>query len=115
MRPTDTLGFRTERADLGCVVSVTGDAFPDRTITSCIDTLQDEAECVLFDGLAVRFLSVGKRCRRDGCRYCLERFADKPTYTDPEGVDIQTMCLPDSDVAAIKSSSSHPADNVRSK
>ena len=45
----------------------------------------------------------------------LGAFADKPIYTDPEGVDIPTMCLPDSDVAAIRSSSNHSADNVRSK
>ena len=101
MCPTDTLGSRTKRDDLGCVVSATGYALPDHTITTCIDTLQEEAECVPLDGLSVRLLSVGKRCPRDGCRYCWEPFADKPIYTNPEGVDFPTMCLPDSDVAAI--------------
>ena len=110
-----TFGFRTERDDLGCVVSATGYAFPDRTIIICIDALQEEAECVPLKGLAVNLLAVGKRCRRDGCRFCREPFGDIPTYTDPNGVDIPTVCLPDSDVAAINSSSSHPANCVRSK
>ena len=113
--PTDTPGFRTKRCDLGCVISATGSAFPDHTITTCIDALQEEAECVLLDGLTFRLLAVGKRCRRDGCRYCWEPFAEKPTYTDPNGIDVPTVCLPDSDVAAIVSSVSHPAKNVRSK
>ena len=112
MCPTDTRGVRTERDDLGCVVSATGYAFPDHTITICIDALQEEAECVLLKCLTVSPLSVGKRCRRDGCRHCWEPFADTPTYTNPEGVDIPIMCLPDSDVAAIRSSSIHLADNV---
>ena len=115
MCPTDTLGFRTKRGDLGCVISATGSAFPDHTITTCIDALQEEAECVPLDGLTVRLLAVGKRCRRDGCRYCWEPFAEKPTYTDPNGIDVPTVCLPDSDVAAIVSTASHPANNARSK
>ena len=70
MCPSDTLGFPTKRGDLGCVSSATGSAFPDHTITTCIDALQEEAECVPLDGLTVRLFAVGKRCRRDGCRYC---------------------------------------------
>ena len=66
MCPSDTPGFRTKRGDLGCVISATGSAFPDHTITTCIDALQEEAECVPLDGLTVRLLAVGKKCRRDG-------------------------------------------------
>ena len=46
MCPTDKVGFRTERGDLGCVVSVTVYAFPDHTIIICIDACQEDAECV---------------------------------------------------------------------
>ena len=84
-------------------------------ITTCIDALQEEAECVPFKGLTVNILAVRKRCRRDGCRFCWEPFGGKPTYADPHGVDIPILCLLDSDVAAIGSSSSRFADNVRSK
>ena len=115
MCPAHTLGNRTKRHDLGCGVSVTGCAFPDHTITTFIDAFQEEAECVPLNGFTVNLLAVGERCRRDGCRFRWEPFGDKPTYTDPNGVVIPTVCLPDSDVAAIRSSSSHPADNVRSK
>ena len=62
MCTTDTLGDRTERDDLGCVVSATGCAFPDHTITTCIDALQEEAECVPLKVLTVDVLAVGKRC-----------------------------------------------------
>ena len=79
MCPLNTPGIRKKLDDLGCVVSATGVAFPDHTITTCINTLQEEAECVPLDGLTVRLLAVGKRCRRDGCRYCWEPFAEKPT------------------------------------
>ena len=108
----NTPGIRKKRDDLGCVVSAAGAAFPDHTITTCIDTLQEEAECVPLNGLTVRLLAVGKRCRRDGCRFCWEPFAEKPMYTNPEGVDIPVECLSDSDVAAIRSSVSHPADSM---
>ena len=63
---TDAPGDRTERDDLGCVVSATGCAFPDHTITTCIGALHEEAECVPLEGLTVNLLVVGKRCRRDG-------------------------------------------------
>ena len=115
MCTTNTSGDRTERDDLGCVVSATGCAFPDHTIATCMDALHEEAEFVLLEGLAVNLLTVGKRCRRDGCLFCWEPFGDKPAYTHPNAVDIPTVCLPGSDVAAIRSSSSHPADSVRSK
>ena len=88
---------------------------PRPSITTCIDALQEEAKCVPLKGLTVNFLAVGKRCRRDGCRFRLEQFGDEPTYTDPNVVVIPIVCLPDSDVAAIRSSPIHPADNVRSK
>ena len=106
-----TLGFPTMRNDLGCLISATGLAFPDHTITTCIDALQEEAECAIVDGLSC-FLAAGKRCRRDGCRFCWERFAEKPSYTTPEGVPIPAVCLPGSDVPAIRSAVSHPADNM---
>ena len=114
MCTTDTPGDRTGRDDLGCVVLATGCAFPDHAFTTCIYALHAEAECAPLEGLAVNLLAVGKRCRRDGCRFCWESFGDKPTFTDPNGVDIPTACLPGSDVAAIRSSSSHPADNGHS-
>ena len=115
MCPSITFGIRTMRNDLGTVISATALAFPDHTITTCIDALQEEAECVPLKCLTVNLLAVGKRCRRDGCRCFWEPFGDKPTYTDPNDVEIATVCLPDSDVAAIRSSSSHPADDVRSR
>ena len=59
MCPTDTIGFRTNSSDLGCAISATGSAFPDHTITTCIDALHEDAECVPLDGLAVRLLAVG--------------------------------------------------------
>ena len=68
MCPLNTPGIRKKRDDLGCVVSATGVAFPDHTITTCINTLQEESECVPLYGLTVRLLGVGKRCCRDGCR-----------------------------------------------
>ena len=102
MCPPNTRGIRKKRNDRGCVVSVTGYAFPDHTITTCIDRLHEEAACVPLTGHSVRLLAVGKRCRRDGCRYCWEHFAEKnTTYINPEGVDIPVECFPDSDVAAI--------------
>ena len=114
MCPTNTPGYRTGRGDLGCIVSATGCASPDPAIITCIDALQEEAECVPLEGLTVNLWAVGKRCRRDVCLFCWEPFGDKPAYTHPNAADIPTVCLPGSDVAAIRSSSSYPADNVHS-
>ena len=75
MCPSITFGIRIMRNDLGCLISATGPSFPDHTCTTCIDALQEEAKCVTVDGLSVKLLAVGKRCRRDGCRFCWETFA----------------------------------------
>ena len=49
---THTPGYRPTRDDLGFVVSATGYAFPAHTIITCIDALQEDAECVPLRGLA---------------------------------------------------------------
>ena len=42
--------------DLGCLISATGRAFPDHTIITCFDALQEEAQCATVDAPSVRLL-----------------------------------------------------------
>ena len=74
MCPTDIYGFRTERGDLDCVVSVAAYAFPDHAINIRFGALQEEAGCVSSMVLLAGSYCVSKRCRRDGCHYCGEPF-----------------------------------------
>ena len=46
MCPTNTLGIRTKRNDLGTIITASGPAFPDHIITTCIDANGEKAGCV---------------------------------------------------------------------
>ena len=80
MCPSNILGIRTERSDLGAITAAKGRAYPDHTITTNIDAIQERAEFVTIDGLTVRLLSVGRRCRKHSCRFCWEPCAEVPSF-----------------------------------
>ena len=111
MCPTNTVGIRTKRNDLGTIITASGLAFPDHTITTCIDAISEKAECVPIDGLSVKLLSVGRRCRIHGARFCWEPFAEVPEYASPEGALIPVECYGDIYVPAIRSTVRLPSEN----
>ena len=84
MCPPTIVGIRTERNDFGAIITAKVLAYPDHTITTCMDAIREKTECVIIDGLTVRLLSVGRRCRKNGCRFCWEPLAEVPDYTSPE-------------------------------
>ena len=84
MCPSDTFGIRTKRNDLGTIIIANGPAFSDHTITTCIDAIGEKAKCVPIEGLSVKLLSVGRRCRIHGARFCWEPFAEVPEYASLE-------------------------------
>ena len=49
MCPTNIPGIRTKRNDLGTIITASGPAFPDHTITTCIDAICEKAKCVPVD------------------------------------------------------------------
>ena len=103
MCPTNTHGIRTKRNDLGTIITANGPAFPDHTITTCIDAIGEKAERVPIEGLSVKLLSVGRRCRIHGALFCWEPFAEVPAYASPEGALIPVECYGDTFVPAIRS------------
>ena len=56
MCPPDAPGMRTKRNDLGAIIIANGRAYPDHTITTNIDAIQDKAKCVAINGLTIRLL-----------------------------------------------------------
>ena len=62
MCPPDTFGIPIQRDDLGAVIIANGRAYPNHMITTNIDSIKDNAECLTVDELTVRLLSVGRRC-----------------------------------------------------
>ena len=46
MCPSDIIGIRTKRNDLGTIITANGPAFPDHPLTTCIDAIAEKAECV---------------------------------------------------------------------
>ena len=74
-----------------------------------VDALQEMADCIKGDGLSLRLLSVGRRCKQHGYRFCWEPWADEPTFQIPEGklIDVEV----DNYVPHILSSCSPPSSN----
>ena len=89
MCPQDTFGIRTKRNDLGAIIIANGRAYTDHIIITNIDAIQDKAECVTVDGLTVRLLSVGRRCRKDGCRFCWSQSSAMANPLSPPSVTPQ--------------------------
>ena len=111
MCPSTTPGIRTKRNDLGTIITASGPAFPDHTITTCIDAIGEKAECVPIEGLSVKLLSVGRRCRIHGARFAWEPFAEVPEYASPEGALIPVECYGDTFVPAIRSIVRQPKED----
>ena len=111
MCPSNAFGIRIQRNDHCTIITAGGPAFLDRTVTTCIGAIGEKAECVPVEGLSVGLLSVGRRCRIHGNRFCKEPFATVPEFNSPEGAVLLVECYDDTYVPAIRLTDRYPTND----
>ena len=92
--------------DFNTITTANGDVVPDHKIIVNNGTLHEKVDCVPLDDLSLRLLSVGRRCKAHGCRFCWEPYAAEPRLQNPMGEFIPVECDDESNVPHIFSSSS---------
>ena len=101
MCPADTAGVRMPRTDLCAIITANGIDVPDHSVIVNVDALQEKVDCVELGDLSLRLLSVGRRCKAHGFRFCWEPYAAEPTLQNSEGDFIPVECKTNSYVPHI--------------
>ena len=93
---------------MGAIDTANGIAVPDHSVIVNVDTLQEKVDRVELDDLSLRLLSVGRRRRAHGYRFCWESYAAAPTLQNPKGEFIPVGCETNFYVPRTFSSSRNP-------